>query len=146
MVRLLASLLSVVSLVALLGCGGDDTNEAQSQLPSLDNLEGEISYEIFTPTEELPLIDQSCWDWFPEGDGLVWGLTTKEGEPLGEVVFVFEEVFAGRAVITNAGDIMPGQVAGVRSGNSVQPIFQAIEINPDRGVLAAFVGNIGGTC
>lgn len=95
--------------------------------------------------QNFPLIDESCWDWFPEGDGIVWGTTTAQG---GEFIeFPFSKVEKGQATIPTLGTITTGDVVFRRYSNGIQPIFKIIEIDPAKGgVLIAITGNFSGGC
>lgn len=103
------------------------------------------AFAVIGEDNNFPSVDESCWDWFPEGDGVFWMITNgSSGQAL---TFPFRSVEKGSALIEELGRIKNGDVVYVKNTNGIQPIFKIIEIDPVKGgVRVAPTGNATGNC
>jgi hypothetical protein len=133
-------LLALVSL-AVIGCGDREADPDPTELVALSDV------ALIGEDRNYPTVDQSCWDWFPEGDGLIYALIQDGTHVQSTLEFPLEKVEKGRAIITGLGEIKTGQVLYLRYQEGIRPFAKAIVIDPDLGgVQIAIVGNITGTC
>jgi len=122
----------------LLGC----TSNQEASAPEFTN----PKFHIGTTEGEVPLIAEDCWDWYPVGDGVVWVLSSDQGEEL-VATFPIEKIEGDRALITDLGWIFVGQfVLAEDDQGALTPIFRVQEIDPEKGVLVAVTGDIEGSC
>lgn len=103
------------------------------------------AFAVIGEDNNFPLMDESCWDWFPDGDGLYWSaFDNVAGQAIG---FPFRRVSKGKAYIEELGEVKTGDVVYVKHVNGIRPLFKIIEIDPSKGgVRLAMVGNIAGNC
>lgn len=138
--KIILILAIMAAALAFSACGDGTTDKPTTPAGAL------TGFATIGQDNNLPLIDESCWDWYPEGDGVFWAISGPTGGAA--LSFPFKKVVSGKAEIEELGQIKSGDVVFVRGRDGAfYPIFKIVEINPTKGgVRVAPTGNNTGKC